>query len=164
MKVVVKTYQPNVVCVGQTISSDIREPCQSLLDTMATDETAITFGVTRDSTVRTPYSRVSCEHSCTSIRPFFLKSVIADGLCVMEINTSGVLSDVASWRDFWEVGVALNGVCIRKGREGFQINIGNHMLSHLLQYWYLTCCIGATKSLHMELKDNRNSKGTFSFS
>ena len=42
----------------------------------------------------------------------------------MDINTSGVLSDTASWRDFWEIGVALNGVCIRQGREGFQINIG----------------------------------------
>ena len=89
--------------------------------------------------------------------------MIADGLCVMEINTSGVISDVASWRDFWEVGVALNGVCIRKGREGFQINIGKYIF-YLLQYWYLTCCIGATKGLHMELKDNRNVKGTVSSS
>ena len=42
----------------------------------------------------------------------------------MEIDTSGVVSDVASWRDFWEVGVAINGMCIRQRREGFQINIG----------------------------------------
>ena len=42
----------------------------------------------------------------------------------MEIDTSGVLSDVASWRDFWEIGVAINGICIRQGREGFQIHIG----------------------------------------
>ena len=51
---------------------------------------------------------------------------VADRLCVMEINTSGVRYDTASWRDFWEVGVALNGVCIRKGREGFQIALGTH--------------------------------------
>lgn len=42
----------------------------------------------------------------------------------MEIDTSGVVSDVATWRDFWEVGVAINGMCIRQGREGFQIHIG----------------------------------------
>ena len=45
----------------------------------------------------------------------------------MEIDTSGVMSDTASWRDFWEVLVALNGVCIRRGREGFQIKIGTRI-------------------------------------
>lgn len=51
----------------------------------------------------------------------------------MEIDTSGVRTDTASWRAFWEVGVALNGVCIRKGREGFQINIGNHAKYHIVK-------------------------------
>lgn len=46
----------------------------------------------------------------------------------MEIDTTGVRSDTASWRDFWEIGVALNGVCIRNGKEGFQFNIGNPIL------------------------------------
>lgn len=80
----------------------------------------------------------------------------------MEIDTSGVRSDAASWRDFWEVGVALNGMCIRKGREGFQINIGKHYSSHSLSNGYLICCIGAVGGLHMELKDNRNLGRTIS--
>ena len=42
----------------------------------------------------------------------------------MEIDTTGVTSDVASWRDFWEVAVAIHGMCIRQGREGFQMHIG----------------------------------------
>ena len=53
----------------------------------------------------------------------------------MEIGTSGVRSDVASWRDFWEIGVALNGMCIRDGRQGFQINIGNPIRSHHCLEW-----------------------------
>ena len=63
MKVALKAYQPKVACVGQTMSPDIRESCQSLLDSMAVDEAPITFGVTRASTVHTPYTRVSGEHS-----------------------------------------------------------------------------------------------------
>ena len=54
----------------------------------------------------------------------FLIYVVADDMCVLEIGTSGVGSDIASWRDFWEIGVAINGMCIREGRQGFQINIG----------------------------------------
>lgn len=94
----------------------------------------------------------------------FLTFVVADGLCVMEIDTGGVRSDVASWRDFWEVGVALNGICIRKGREGFQINIGNTGLACLFTNKYLIGRIGAAGGLHMELRDNRSLGGTISSS
>ena len=56
-------------------------------------------------------------------------------MCVLEIGTTGVGSDMASWRDFWEIGVAINGMCIREGRQGFQINIGNRVYSSPYLEW-----------------------------
>ena len=144
MRVTVQSYKPSVVCVGYTASFDIRGSCLNLLDSMSVDKAPIKFGYTKDSSVRLPYSRVSGE-----LIPILFRSdlvalshtvVVADGLCVVEIDTSGVVSDMASWRDFWEVLVALNGMCIRGGREGFQINIGTCMYiasfssSHFLMY------------------------------
>ena len=85
-------------------------------------------------------------------------------MCVLEIGTSGVRSDIASWRDFWEIGVAINGMCIREGRQGFQINIGNPILSHLISNVYLTCRAGAAGGLRMELRNNWGPEGTLSSS
>ena len=61
MRLVLHSYQPNVVCLTQTIAYDIQESCQSLLDTMHISDTKIKFGYERDSTVRMPYTRVSGE-------------------------------------------------------------------------------------------------------
>ena len=82
----------------------------------------------------------------------------------MEIDTSGVKSDIASWREFWEVGVALNGVCIRKGREGFQINIGNRFDLYCHSIPVSDSFLGAKGGLHMELRDNRHLEHNFGFS
>ena len=76
----------------------------------------------------------------------------------MEIDTSGKVSDVAAWRDFWEVGVAINGMCIRQGREGFQIHIGIFMRILCDVRWkgWLIGRAGGNGGLRMELKDERN--------
>ena len=76
------------------------------------------FGVTTGSTVRTPYSRLSGEHCDHIIQAFYLSLtiVVANLFCIMGIDISGAYFDVASWTDFWEIGVQLNGMCIGKGR------------------------------------------------
>ena len=66
-----------------------------------------------------------------------LTSVVADGICSLAIDTSGVLSDTASWRELWETGVALNGMCIRSGREGLRINLGIYEFTLLHSLGYL---------------------------
>ena len=53
--------------------------------------------------------------------------------------------------------MALNGMCIRKGREGFQTNIGSYMSINLLLQRFLTSVVGSRRGLHVELKDNRNA-------
>ena len=82
----------------------------------------------------------------------------------MEIDTSGKVSDVASWRDFWEVAVAINGMCIRQGREGFQINIGTRALVSIRLQRVLISRLGGRGGLRMELKDNRNPAAVLSSS
>ena len=41
----------------------------------------------------------------------------------MTIGTDGV-TDWFNWYQIWEVGVALNGVCVRSGRSGTQARLG----------------------------------------
>ena len=90
--------------------------------------------------------------------------MIADGLCAMNISTNGVRSEITSWRDFWGVAVAINGMCNRSGREDFQMNIGKHNRVHLTHSKKLTCHIGAEGSLQMEPRDNQKLQGTLSSS
>ena len=59
MRIVVQSYKPKAVCVGKTLSHDIRESCESLLDSMVLSEKRITFGYGAGSRVRMPYSRIS---------------------------------------------------------------------------------------------------------
>lgn len=53
-------------------------------------------------------------------------------------------------------------MCIRNGRERFQINIGIRTLFCLLSKCFLMCRIGAAGGLYMKLNDNRNSVATLS--
>lgn len=75
MRVVVQSYEPKVVCVGQTATRDISQSCQSLLDTMLISETPMTFGYVAGSVERMPYSRVSSKCSQSPIQ-FFLGNLI----------------------------------------------------------------------------------------
>ena len=59
MRLALHSYKPKVVCLTQTIAYDIRESCQSLLDSMHISETQIKFGYEQDATVRMPYLRIS---------------------------------------------------------------------------------------------------------
>lgn len=63
MRIVVRSYEPKVVCVGQTATRDISHSCQSLLDSMVMSETPMTFGYVAGSIERMPYSRVSSKSS-----------------------------------------------------------------------------------------------------
>lgn len=62
-------------------------------------------------------------------------TVIEDHTCKMTIRTTGKGSgntDLWSWERFWEVGVALVGMCVREGKEGVQTGLGE--CSYLLTY------------------------------
>ena len=70
MRAVVRPYKPQVVCLDHTISPDIRESCQGLLDTMPVDTTRRTFGYNAVSKVRMPYRRISGEPFLPPFGPF----------------------------------------------------------------------------------------------
>lgn len=53
--------------------------------------------------------------------------MIDDHKCKFTIRTTGDgpgRADVWSWANFWEVGVALVGMCVREGKEGVETVLG----------------------------------------
>ena len=53
----------------------------------------------------------------------------------MTIRTTGKgagYTDTWSWGQFWEVGIALAGMCVREGKEGVQTHLGELV-------WRLLC-------------------------
>ncbi len=48
----------------------------------------------------------------------------ADANCAIRISSPSAESDVESWYRVWEATVALNAVCVRKGRRGAAGGLG----------------------------------------
>lgn len=46
-----------------------------------------------------------------------------DQRCTMTIYCNGSTDDF-SWYQIWSIGVALNGICIRGGHGGYQLDLG----------------------------------------
>ena len=49
---------------------------------------------------------------------------IGDGRCILSVGTDGDDTDLAAWYSIWAVGVALNGVCVRHGKNGKKLALG----------------------------------------
>ncbi|MCJ1458206.1 hypothetical protein MMC28_008577 [Mycoblastus sanguinarius] len=109
----VQSYAPRLGCGAPSMSPLVQESCQDILDTMPASAILIRFGLAGDplASVTTPYTFMS-----------------QDRRCRMTIGTDGV-TDWFNWYQIWEVGVALNGVCVRSGRSGTQARLGirNHL-------------------------------------
>ena len=61
-------------------------------------------------------------------KPFLVPP--ADLKCKITIRTTGMglgETDTWSWGKFWEVGAALVGVCVSKGKEGVQTRLGGFL-------------------------------------
>ncbi|CAD6593126.1 MAG: hypothetical protein ASARMPREDX12_006852 [Alectoria sarmentosa] len=113
LRVFVSKYDPdNVRCYGKMSPPDSRVSCQQILNTMSTSEEHTAFGPEGDPGVEV-------------VLPFVLVS--SDGKCKMTIRTTGKgagNTDTWSWGQFWEVGVALAGMCVREGKAGVQTELG----------------------------------------
>ena len=48
-----------------------------------------------------------------------------DRLCVLEVDTTGPLEKV-SWYDIWAAVVAVNGICVRNGKTGKAVGLGEY--------------------------------------
>ncbi|CAF9918332.1 MAG: hypothetical protein ALECFALPRED_000647 [Alectoria fallacina] len=117
LRVFVSKYDPdNVRCYGKMPPAppDARVSCRQILNTMDADGQHTAFGPASD-----PEAEVGL--------PLLLVS--SDQQCKMTIRTTGKgagHTDTWSWGQFWEVGIALAGMCVREGKEGVQTRLGDN--------------------------------------
>lgn len=75
-------------------------------------------------TISLPYNLESGGHACRLLDPSSAAhSLSEDKQCVMVIRISGG-QDTCTWRSFWEVAVALTGMCARMDRKGARTGLG----------------------------------------
>ena len=135
------------------LSADVRTSCQQILNTMLTSSVGLYFGPADDPLVDVglPFLLLSSEFE--AFFPFFLNivdvggfglsltsSATGDHKCKMTIRTTGEGSgatDLWSWSEAWEVGVALAGMCGGRGKEGVQTRLGEWVAF----VWALACLI-----------------------
>ena len=69
-------------------------------------------------------TRVRLHMLSPGLPPLLIESLAApDHLCLLEVDTTGAVEDV-SWYDIWAAVVAVNGMCVRKGKTGKATGLG----------------------------------------
>jgi len=116
--VLMSKYTSKATCWGFIDNDNITNSCQSILDTMPTDTQTVSFG---------GRSRIRL--------PLFLRS--ADGRCELQLIKLQGHCDKSSWREVWDYGVELNGVCAAQKKRGNSPAFGanGRLLFSLVPKW-----------------------------
>lgn len=126
LAVAVSAYEPKVQCYGTIDPPGLLGSCQNIVDKMDASTTLLTLTTSgaNDAAITLPYTLESGGYASNLMRPSRAADILVeDKRCVMIIRTIGG-QDTYTWRKFWEVAVALTGMCVRTDRNGIQDRLG----------------------------------------
>ncbi|CAD6571069.1 MAG: hypothetical protein ASARMPRED_004192 [Alectoria sarmentosa] len=119
----------NGVAFGYGLDND---SCNQAIALVGISTTVLSFGMRSVGAYDIPLPQrfISTDGKCV-VEPSLTPGAIEARACPEDIAVAAFVvgagnTDTWSWGQFWEVGVALAGMCVREGKEGVQTELGDN--------------------------------------